>query len=85
MKVHEAEYEELLKQKMIVKADTLEEAAAFFDIDIQNLKETVKKVNQYAKDGKDEEFNHRGELVSLAKGPYYIEKRRLLSTIQWED
>lgn len=74
MKVHEAEYEELLKQKMIVKADTLEEAAAFFDIDIQNLKETVKKVNQYAKDGKDEEFNHRGELVSLAKGPYYIEK-----------
>ncbi|UQF23179.1 flavocytochrome c [Vagococcus lutrae] len=74
MKVHEAEYEELLKQKMIVKADTLEEAAAFFDINIQNLKETVKKVNQYAKDGKDEEFNHRGELVSLAKGPYYIEK-----------
>ena len=74
MKVHKAEYEELLKQKMIVKADTLEEAAAFFDIDIQNLKETVKKVNQYAKDGKDEEFNHRGELVSLAKGPYYIEK-----------
>lgn len=74
MKVHEAEYEELLKQKMIVKADTLEEAAAFFDIDIQNLKETVKKVTQYAKDGKDEEFNHRGELVSLAKGPYYIEK-----------
>lgn len=74
MKVHEAEYEELLKQKMIVKADTLEEAAAFFDIDIQNLKETVKKVNQYAKDGKDKEFNHRGELVSLAKGPYYIEK-----------
>ena len=74
MKVHEAEYEELLKQKMIVKADTLEEAAAFFDIDIQNLKETVKKVNQYAKNGKDEEFNHRGELVSLAKGPYYIEK-----------
>lgn len=43
MKVHEAEYEELLKQKMIVKADTLEEAAAFFDINIQNLKETVKK------------------------------------------
>lgn len=74
IKVHEAEYEELLKQKMIVKADTLEEAAAFFGIDIQNLKETVKKVNQYAKDGKDEEFNHRGELVSLAKGPYYIEK-----------
>ncbi|QZN88749.1 flavocytochrome c [Vagococcus lutrae] len=74
MKVHESEYEELLKQKMIVKADTLEEAAAFFNIDIQNLKETVKKVNQYAKDGKDEEFNHRGELVSLAKGPYYIEK-----------
>ncbi|MDT2829960.1 flavocytochrome c [Vagococcus carniphilus] len=74
MEVHEAEYNELLKQKMIVKADTLEEAAKFFDIDVKNLEETVKKVNQYAKDGKDKDFNHRGKLVSLDKGPYYIEK-----------
>lgn len=74
MEAHEGEYEELLKQKLIVKADTLEEAAKFFDIDSEKLKETVKKVNQYAKDGKDKDFDHRGGLVSLEKGPYYIEK-----------
>lgn len=74
LEVHEAEYNELLKQKLIVKADTLEEAADFFDIDVKQLEETVKKVNQYAKDGKDKDFNHRGKLVSLEKGPYYIEK-----------
>lgn len=74
MEAHEGEYDELLKQKLIVKADTLEEAAEFFDIDIKELKETVKKVNQYAKEGKDKDFNHRGGLVSLDKGPYYIEK-----------
>lgn len=74
MEAHGDEYDELVKQKLIVKADTLEEAAAFFDIDSDNLKETIKKVNQYAKDGKDKDFNHRGGLVSLEKGPYYIEK-----------
>lgn len=74
MSVHEAEYNELKKQKLITKADTLEEAAEFFDIDVNNLKETVKKVNDYAKTGKDKDFNHRGKLVSLEEGPYYIEK-----------
>lgn len=71
---HEDEYNELIEQKLLVKADTLEEAAAFFDIDYNNLKKTVEKVNEYAKTGKDKDFNHRGGLVSLAKGPYYIEK-----------
>lgn len=74
MEAHEGEYDELIKQKLIVKADTLEEAADFFDIDVKQLKATVEKVNQYAKDGEDKEFNHRGGLVSLEKGPYYIEK-----------
>ncbi len=74
MEAHEGEYDELVKQKLIVKADTLEEAADFFDIDVKQLKATVEKVNQYAKDGEDKEFNHRGGLVSLEKGPYYIEK-----------
>lgn len=71
---HEGEYNELLREGLLVKADTLEEAAAFFEIDIENLKETVAKVNEYAKTGEDKDFNHRGGLVSLEEGPYYIQK-----------
>ncbi|KAF1301860.1 flavocytochrome c [Enterococcus sp. JM9B] len=71
---HKDEYDELIKEKLLVKADTLEEAAEFFDIDVNNLKDTVKKVNEYAKSGDDKDFHHRGGLVSLADGPYYVEK-----------
>lgn len=69
---HEAEYNGLILRKQLVKADTIEEAAAFFDIDAAELKKTVENYNQYAKDGKDLEFNKRGELVPFGEGPYYI-------------
>lgn len=69
---HEAEYNGLILRKQLVKADTIEEAAAFFEIDAAELKKTVENYNQYAKDGKDLEFNKRGELVPFGEGPYYI-------------
>lgn len=50
----------------------MEEAAAFFEIDADELKKTVENYNQYAKDGKDLEFNKRGKLVPFGEGPYYI-------------
>ncbi|MGT2950148.1 flavocytochrome c [Streptococcus cuniculi] len=71
---HKAEYDELIREKLLVKADTIEEAAKFFDIDVDSLKETLTKVNAYAKAGEDKDFHHRAGLVSLEKGPYYIEK-----------
>lgn len=71
---HKAEYDELIREKLLVKADTIEEAAKFFDIDVDTLKDTIAKVNAYAKDGEDKDFHHRAGLVSLEKGPYYIEK-----------
>ncbi|MBU5591959.1 flavocytochrome c [Clostridium sp. MSJ-4] len=74
MDSHKSEYEELVEQKLIHKADTLEEAANFFNIPIDSLKATVEKVNEFAKNGKDLDFNHRGKLISLEKGPYYIQK-----------
>lgn len=71
-KTHEAEYNGLVLRKQLVKADTIEEAAAFFGIDAVELKKTVENYNQYAKDGKDLEFNKRGKLVPFGEGPYYI-------------
>lgn len=69
---HETEYNNLIARKQMVKADTIEEAAKFFEIDAAELKKTIDNYNQYAKDGKDLEFNKRGELVPFGEGPYYI-------------
>lgn len=70
--VHKEEYEYLVKEKHIVKANTIEEAAKFFGINAEELKKTVTKYNQYCADGKDLEFNKRGKLTAFGDGPYYI-------------
>lgn len=69
---HLAEYNGLIARKQMVKADTIEEAAAFFDIDVEALKETVQNYNTYAENGEDLEFQKRGTLVPFTEGPYYI-------------
>lgn len=73
---HKREYDYLIENGILVKADTIEEAAAFFDIDAKELKKTVEKYNEYAKNGKDEEFNKRGTLTAFTDGPYYIMKSK---------
>ncbi|SDP66963.1 flavocytochrome c [Clostridium gasigenes] len=72
--VHKSEYEMLIKQGLLYKADTLEDAAKFFNIPVDELKKTAERVSGFAKNGKDEDFKHRGKLVSLEEGPYYIQK-----------
>ena len=72
---HADEVNYLFNNKLLVKADTIKEAADFFGIDAAELEKTVEKYNQYAKDGKDLEFNKRGKLTPFeAKGPFYIMK-----------
>lgn len=72
---HEDEMNYLFNNKLLVKADTIKEVADFFGIDAAELEKTVAKYNQYAKDGKDLEFNKRGKLTPFeAKGPFYIMK-----------
>lgn len=73
-KLHEGEYEQLEKDGLICKADTIEEAAKFFDIDVKTVKETIEKYNEYVEKGKDEDFNRRGTLRTIKEGPFYIEK-----------
>lgn len=71
---HKGEYDALLRRGILVKGDTIEEVAKHFGIDSKELKETVSRFNQYAKDGKDLEFNKRGKLIGFEKGPYYLLK-----------
>lgn len=72
LKMHADEYENLESRGIIVKADTLEEAAAHFDIDAAALEETVKTWNQYCAEGVDPDFNYRSELIPIEGGPYYL-------------
>lgn len=74
IEAHKSEYEELVKDGLLYKADSLEDAAKFFNIPVDNLKATVERVNEFAKTGKDLDFNYRGKFVSLEKGPFYIQK-----------
>lgn len=69
---HQQEYDNLISRGILVKADTMEEACAHFGIDVDELRATVERYNQYAKDGKDLEFNKRGTLTAFTDGPYYI-------------
>lgn len=71
---HEKEYNELLERGILVKADTVEEAAAHFGINAEELQKTIDRYNGYCEAGKDEEFNKRGDLVAFTDGPYYIMK-----------
>ena len=71
---HKAEYEDLLARGILVKADSVKEAADFFGIDAEELQATIDRYNQYCKDGKDLEFNKRGDLIPFEAGPCYIMK-----------
>lgn len=71
---HKSEIEYLYNNDLLVKADTLEEAAAFFEIDAEELKATVERYNSYVKEGKDPEFNKRSLPSTIEKAPFYILK-----------
>jgi len=71
---HAAEIEYLYNNDLFVKADTLEEAAAFFGIDAAELKTTVDNYNSYVADGVDPEFNKRSMPSTIEQAPFYILK-----------
>ncbi len=71
---HKSEIEYLYNNDLLVKADTLEEAAAFFEIDAEELKATVERYNSYVAEGKDPEFNKRSLPSTIEKAPFYILK-----------
>ncbi|SDJ33935.1 urocanate reductase [Ferrimonas sediminum] len=70
--VHKDEFAELNRKGFMYKADSIEELADKFGIDKQALMAQVGRVNQFAKQGKDQEFNHRGGLKTLLQPPFYM-------------
>lgn len=57
----------------LYKADTFDQLAKAVGLPEATFVDTVKRYNQYAINGKDEEFNKDPEmLVTLDEGPYYI-------------
>ncbi|MEJ8553782.1 flavocytochrome c [Tepidibacter sp. Z1-5] len=70
---HEAEVKRLMKDNLFGEFKTIEDGAKFFEIDKDILRNTLESYNNYVQNGKDEEFNRRGNLVSISEGPYYIQ------------
>ena len=71
---HGPEIDYLYENDLLVKADTLEEAAKMFDLDVDETVASVERYNSYVEDGEDPEFNKRSLPSKLEKGPFYILK-----------
>lgn len=71
---HGAEVAYLMKNNLVVKADTLEQAADFFGIDKKEMLASVARYNSYVAAGKDPEFNKRSMKYAIEKAPFYILK-----------
>ena len=71
---HKSEYDNLIERGILVKANSVEEAAKHFGINTEELQKTIDHYNSYCETGKDIEFNKRGELVPFEEGPCYIMK-----------
>ncbi len=68
-----SEVEKGKRDGIFVEGDTLEEAGKAIGLNVESLKETVMRYNEFVKNGKDEDFNRRGNLVSIEEGPFYIQ------------
>lgn len=73
-KVHTDEYNKMEKSNVLYKVNSIEEAAKVFKIDVDTMKATVERYNKFVAEGKDKDFNRRGQILSIEKGPFYIQK-----------
>ncbi|MFD0702188.1 flavocytochrome c [Slackia equolifaciens] len=72
LEVHSDEYENCESRGVVVKGDTIDEVCEAMGVDAEGLKATIEAWNGYCKDGKDPEWNYRGEMNPIEDGPYYL-------------
>lgn len=70
--VNKALYDTEVATGSIIKADTLKEAADFFEIDYENLEATRERYNEMVRKGVDEDFGRTSNLTVTEEGPFYI-------------
>lgn len=59
------------EQGVLVKG-SLEECSKFFNLPFEEVKETIKRYNNFAKEGKDLDFNRTEHLEPIGEGPYLM-------------
>ncbi len=68
------EYAKCLDGGVYFKADTLEEVAEYFEINAENLVNTMDNYNTYMTEGVDLEFGRTTAMVPMNEGPWFILK-----------
>ena len=83
LEIYGKEYQKLVDDKVLIEADTLDEAADFFGIDKDGLAKTISDYNSYAADFlnngtdtkvADKEFHRNAKMAEIKSGPFYIQK-----------
>lgn len=69
---NKAEVSSLMRSDLFVKGN-IDECSKKMDINLTTLKETLNTYNSYVDNGEDQEFNRRGDLLNIKKGPFYIQ------------
>lgn len=72
--LHPEEFEALAEDGLIVKADTIEEAAEYFDIDASTLKAEIVAYNKAVESGVAPSLPRGGAQAAFTEAPFYLQK-----------
>lgn len=74
VKEHPTEYEAFTKQGIMATCPDLKCIADFTKMPLKQLESTVKRISSMAGKGNDKDFHHRGGLMDMSEGQYYVIK-----------
>ncbi|MGB6128665.1 MAG: flavocytochrome c [Psychrilyobacter sp.] len=69
---NKAEVNSLIRSDLFIEGD-IEECSQKMDINLATLKVTLNIYNSNVENGKDQEFDRRGNLINIEKGPFYVQ------------